>query len=76
MSFIVEFFKNQDMFGSAVTLRYGSWTRKESSGDEKHKSLFGGIISMLSNTFIYGIFIYFFIRMVTYDNNRFTSYTI
>ena len=75
MFFISDYFKRQDIFGSAVTLRYGSWTRKESSGDEKHKSLFGGIISILSNSFIYGIFIYFFYLMVTYDNNKFTSYT-
>jgi len=61
MTCIAEFFKNQDMFGSTVALRYGSWTRKESSGDEKHKSLFGGIITILCHLFISGILTYFFL---------------
>ena len=76
MQYILQFLKNQDMFGSEVTLRYGSWTRKESTGDEKHKSLFGGLISILSNSFIYGIFIFYFMQMLTYENNRFSSYAV
>ena len=76
MKRIAEFLKNHDKFGSAVTLRYGSWTRKESTGDEKHKSFLGGIISILSDFFVYGAFTFFFVKMITYDNNKITTYTI
>ena len=76
MKRIAEFLKKHDKFGSAVTLRYGSWTRKESTGDEKHKSLFGGIISILSDLFVYGTFTFFFVKMITYDNNKITAYNV
>ena len=49
MKSIKDFVKNKDIFGSSVTLRYGSWERKNVSGDLKHKSVFGGIISIFSN---------------------------
>jgi hypothetical protein len=76
MKTIKDFVKNKDIFGSSVTLRYGSWERKNVSGDLKHKSVFGGIISIFSNFLIYGIFLYFLLLMVDYDSNKYSSYVV
>ena len=76
MKTILDFFKSKDIFGSSVTLRYGSWEKRNVSGDLKHKSVIGGIISILSNILIYGIFLYFCLLMFNYDANKYSSYVV
>ena len=59
-----------------MTLRYGSWESKNLSGDLKHKSVCGGIISIFSNILIYGIFIYFGTIMFNYNANKYSSFVV
>lgn len=59
-----------------MTLRYGSWERKNLSGDLKHKSTCGGMISIFSSILIYGIFIYFGSIMFNYEANNYSSYVV
>jgi len=57
-------------------LRYGSWERKNLDGDLKHKSIFGGVITIFSTILTYAIFIYFFLIMINYDANKYSSFVV
>ena len=62
--------KGFDYFGHNTSLKFGSWQDRKSTSDSIHKTIFGGLISLLLRAVFILALYYFCEKMFCYQGSK------